>query len=226
MKNVVRNYKENTRSYVYRVIKENIMYLQLKPGQNVSEVEFSEKLGVSRTPVREAIVKLSDEKLIDVYPQRGTFVSKIDLEAVEEAFYTRNLIEKDILKLAIKKFDKTVFKELEKNIYLQKGNLDLEGDTIERFYLDNEFHRIIYSATGKSRTWNAIKYMSTHYDRLRFLDVIEGKTLNKTVDQHNRILNVIKNKDESIVENIVDEHLANYKDEIEVFKEKYPDYFL
>lgn len=226
MKNIVRNVKENTRNYVYRVLKENIMYLELIPGQVVSEIEIAEKLDVSRTPVREALVKLSDEKLVDVYPQRGTIVAKISLSDVEEAFYTRKVLEKEILKLAASLAKEASLKELEKNIYLQKGLVELGGETIERFHLDNLFHKIIYEMAGKARTWDAVKYVSTHYDRLRYLDAMEGIVKNTTLEQHIEIYEAIKNKDYSKIESIVDEHLGNYKKEMKIFKKKYPDYFV
>ena len=92
--NISKHKNENNRAYTYRVLKENIMRLNLKPGESISEIELSEALDVSRTPVREAIVKLSEEKLVDVFPQRGSFVSKINLNLVEEAVFLRELCEK------------------------------------------------------------------------------------------------------------------------------------
>ncbi|MGL5656605.1 MAG: GntR family transcriptional regulator [Fusobacteriaceae bacterium] len=226
MKESKRNFKENTRDYVYRVIKENIMHLELEPGHNIGELELSELLGVSRTPVREAIVRLVNENLIDVYPQRGTYISKIDLTIVEEAFFLRDIIEKEVLKKAIKEFDESSLRLLEKNIYLQKGNTELGGETRERFDLDNEFHEIIYKKVGKARVWDAIKQISTHYDRLRFLDALDSSTLNKTLEQHQKIYEMIKIKDYSSLDSIVDEHLANYKDNMNYFKSKYPNFFI
>ncbi|MGL6114390.1 MAG: GntR family transcriptional regulator, partial [Cetobacterium sp.] len=81
--------KENTRQYTYRVLKENIMNLNLEPGEAIGEIDLSRELNVSRTPLREAIVQLIEEKLLEVFPQKGTFISKIDLTLVEEAIFLR-----------------------------------------------------------------------------------------------------------------------------------------
>lgn len=225
MKELSKNIKENNRDYVYRILKENIMYLKLKPGQNIGEVELSEKLGVSRTPIREALVKLADETLVEVFPQKGTQVSKIDLLAVEEAFHIRKLIEKDILKKALEDFEDSSLKELEKLIYLQKGNIELNGKTEEFFAMDNQFHKCIYDRVGRQRTWIGLNYISIHYDRLRFLDADAGMNKEKIINQHIAIYEAIKNKDYEKLKNIIEEHLANFKDKLDFFKKIHPEYF-
>ncbi len=150
--NISKHKNENNRAYTYRVLKENIMRLNLKPGESISEIELSEALDVSRTPVREAlsealdvsrtpvreaIVKLSEEKLVDVFPQRGSFVSKINLNLVEEAVFLRELCEKKILEIACKDpVSDSLITELEKNIEYQKIVVNFNRDLHEFFDLD------------------------------------------------------------------------------------------
>ena len=130
--NISKHKNENNRAYTYRVLKENIMRLNLKPGESISEIELSEALDVSRTPVREAIVKLSEEKLVDVFPQRGSFVSKINLNLVEEAVFLRELCEKKILEIACKDpVSDSLITELEKNIEYQKIVVNFNRDLHE-----------------------------------------------------------------------------------------------
>ncbi|WP_448820076.1 GntR family transcriptional regulator [Cetobacterium sp.] len=95
-----RQFGENAKNFIYRVLKTNIMILNIKPGTGISESDIGETLGVSRTPIRESVVKLSEERLMDVYPQKGSFVSLIDLKLVEEAFFMRRTVEREVLKLA------------------------------------------------------------------------------------------------------------------------------
>lgn len=76
--------QESTRECVYRMLRANIMNLQHTPGSTVSETDIAESLHISRTPIREASIRLVHEKLIDVFPQKGTYVSLIDLRYVEE----------------------------------------------------------------------------------------------------------------------------------------------
>lgn len=227
LENVEKKLKENTRHYIYRVLKENIMNLNLKPGEAIGEIELSKILNVSRTPLREAIVRLVEEKLIEVFPQKGSFVSKIDLNMVEEAIFVRETCEIRILQIACKSSDnQELIKKLEKNIEYQKIILNFDEDLYEFFSLDNEFHYILFEHFNKKNSWKAIKRLSTHYDRLRLLDALEKINLEITLDQHKDIVEAIRERRVNRVSMLMDEHLLNYKDVIKKYKVKYPDYFL
>lgn len=227
LENIEKKSKENTRQYIYRVLRDNIMNLNLKPGESIGEIELSKELNVSRTPLREAIVRLVEEKLIEVFPQKGSFVSKIDLNMVEEAIFVRETCEVRILQIACDSLDnEELIKKLEKNIEYQKIVLNFDEDLYEFFSLDNEFHYILFEHFNKKNSWKAIKRLSTHYDRLRLLDALEKINIEITLDQHKDIVEVIKQKKVSRVNMLMDEHLLNYKDVIKKYKEKYPDYFL
>lgn len=217
--------KENSREHVYKILKSKIMCLELLPGQSISEIDLANILGVSRTPVREVIVRLVAENLIEVYPQRGTFISKINLEYVEEGFEARKLIEKDVLKRAMENIQEEELKSLYKNLYLQKGNIEFEGDVKESFTLDNDFHEQIYKIAKRRITWEGIQNICTHYDRVRFLDAIENIKGKKTIQQHTEIYEILKDKFSEKVDLIVENHLSNFKEKIEIFKMKYPQYF-
>lgn len=95
---------ENNKDYSYRVIKANIMSLNLRPGQVISEIDLAAALEISRTPVREVLAMLKEEHLVEVYPQVGTYVSKINLQLIEEAAFMRFTLEKEVLKLACASF--------------------------------------------------------------------------------------------------------------------------
>ncbi|MGL5625407.1 GntR family transcriptional regulator, partial [Cetobacterium sp.] len=219
---VNRQFGENTKNFIYRVLKTNIMILNIQPGTGISESDIGETLGVSRTPIRESVVKLSEERLMDVYPQKGSFVSYIDLKLVEEAFFMRKIVEREVLKLATQSFSPQAIKELEKNLKFQNIIAQIEEDHTELFFLDNDFHRIIYKEVGKERVWEAVQSLSTHYDRVRFLDAIEKTNLVPTLDQHKEIINIIKNGETDKVDAMIDKHLSNFKNKIGYLIEKYP----
>ncbi len=105
---------ENNKDYSYRIIKEGIMSLELQPGKAISEIELAEALHLSRTPIREVMAKLREEYLVEVFPQVGTYVSKIKPQLVEEASFMRYYLEKEILKLACESFPYENLLELEK----------------------------------------------------------------------------------------------------------------
>ena len=135
---------ENNKDYSYRVIKEAIMSLELKPGQAISEIELADMLNISRTPIREVMAKLKEEYLVEVLPQVGTYVSKIKSQLIEEAAFMRFTLEKEVLKLACESFPQDKILDLKRNIALQE---ELHGQIgVEREFhkLDKNFHQIIY----------------------------------------------------------------------------------
>jgi len=224
--NIEKNKSENNRQYTYRILKENIMNLNLKPGEGISEIELANILDVSRTPIREAISTLKAENLVKVLPQKGTFIAKIDFNFVEEAFFMRNVIEREVLKLACENFSMEALIELEKNLHFQEFQAKFEESQEELFNLDNEFHRIIYENVNKKRVWKVIQQMNSHYNRIRLLDVIEKVNLEKTLAQHRKIIDIIKNKDFDGIDEVVSTHLSNFKDKIPYFREIHPDFFI
>lgn len=92
--------RENVRAYVYRLLYHNIMSVRLTPGTAVSEQEVSSYLDISRTPVREAFIHLSQDGLVEILPQRGTFISKIDTALIEENRFMRLTLERAVIRLA------------------------------------------------------------------------------------------------------------------------------
>ena len=113
--------EESKKEYAYRILKENIMSLELKPGELLSEVELSEKLNISRTPIREVIMRLKNEHLIEVKPQSGTYVSLIDLNLIEEAIFMRFALEEKVLKEACNYFPEEKYGWYEKIINCMNG---------------------------------------------------------------------------------------------------------
>lgn len=201
-----KNEKETAKAYAYRVLKDNIMSLELKPGELLSEIELSEKLNISRTPIREIIMKLKNEHLIEVKPQSGTYVSLIDLDLIEEAIFMRFVLEEKVIEQACESFPEDVMLELEKNLFAQNIIADMDGGEKEFHKLDTKFHETLFIGVGKKTVWQSILNISTHYNRMRLLSQREdSKKL--VVKQHEEILDAIKNKSKYRVENLVTHHM-------------------
>ncbi len=198
--------KETCKEYVYRVLKDNIMSLELSPGEILSESDLSKKLNVSRTPIREVLIKLKAEKLIEVKPQAGTYVSLIDWNLIEEAIFIRYNLEKEALKEACENFSEDTLIEMEKCLFAQKLVAQKGNNLLEFHNLDKEFHKLIFIGINKSNVWESICNISTHYNRMRLLAEIR---LNKEflVDQHITYLNILKNKDSNIIDEVVSKHI-------------------
>ena len=198
--------KETGKEYVYRVLKDNIMCLELKPGELISESDLAKKLNVSRTPIREVLIKLKGEKLIEVKPQAGTYVSLIDWKIINEAIFMRYNLEKEALKEACDNFSEDTLMELEKCLFAQKLIKNRADNLLEFHNLDKEFHKLLFEGVEKNNVWESISNISTHYNRMRLLAEMK---LNKEflVDQHMTYLDIIKNKDKDIIEEFVFNHI-------------------
>ena len=200
--------KETGKDYVYRVLKDNIMCLELKPGELLSESDLAKKLQVSRTPIREVLIKLKGEKLIEVKPQAGTYVSLIDWKIIKEAIFMRYNLEKEALKEACDNFSEEALMDMEKCIFAQKLIANKSNNVLEFHNLDKEFHELLFKGIEKNNIWEAICNISTHYNRMRLLAEMNLKK-EFIVDQHETYLHIIKDKRKDIIDDIVSNHIKS-----------------
>ena len=191
--------------WVYQVLRSNIIKLHLKPAQRISENEISEALGVSRTPVREAFIRLAEDGLIKITPQKRSIVSPIDLDQAEEARFVRLALEKTVIKEASGRLSELDRAELLTNIETQHECQRLK-DYDRMLAADNDFHRLIFRACGKERSWHFIKKLDFNYDRLRAMVVPIG--LDTVIREHDRIREIIETGDIDGVDAVVDSHLT------------------
>jgi len=197
---------ENNKNYSYRVIKDAIMFLELKPGQAISEVELAEALKISRTPIREVLMQLREENLIEVIPQVGTYVTKLNPQLIEEAAFMRFILEREIIRLACKSFPDEYLKKLRRNLMFQDLLVDQKNSEREFHQLDNEFHRIIFQANRKKHIWEAITKLSTHYNRIRLISELEFG-FNHVIEEHHEIVRIIESKEADRAEEIARKHI-------------------
>ncbi len=215
--------KETAREYAFRVIKYNIISLELAPGSMVSENELAGEMGISRTPVREALIELSKLKVVEIYPQKGSFISLIDSELVDEARFIRLILEQAMVEMACDIAKEEKIFALEENIRLQE--FYLEYPTKDKLLqLDNEFHELLFDICKKKFTYDLLDGMMTHFDRVRRLSLLVIKDI-KTISDHRAVVNAIKNKDKVLAKEIITKHLSRYMVDEEELKKQYPYYF-
>lgn len=219
-----RSLAKTTRQYVYETLKNNIISLKLKPGTAISENEISELLHVSRTPIRESFIKLAEEGLIEIYPQRGTFVSLIDLNHVEEALFMRENLEIAVAKLACNIFKQEDIEDLE-DILANQKRLSDRNNYPKLFELDEHFHSTIFRKCGKTNTWNAVQQMHHHYKRVRLLLLATKFDWQLILKQHTELVECIKNKRVDQIEHVMKEHLGLLVFEKSDLIQQYPEYF-
>ncbi|WP_053955748.1 GntR family transcriptional regulator [Inediibacterium massiliense] len=221
-----RNPVESTRVYVYNILYDNIINLHLKPGYSISEKEIADVLNVSRTPVREAFIQLSQEDLIETYPQKGTYISLIDLELVEQSRFMREVLENSVVQLAAKEFSRELLFDLQSNLNMQNFCIQ-EENYQEMMKYDDEFHKMLFIGTKKERVWESIQRISSQFKRLRTLRFSATPiSIWKTIYQeHCMIFKSIQEKNIDTVQQAMKDHLTKivqYKVELQ---KKYPEYF-
>ena len=214
---------ETARDYALRVLKGNIISLDLKPGTAISENELATELGISRTPVREAVIELAKAYLIEIYPQRGSFVSLIDPKMVEEARFLRRITDTAVIETACDEIDEEGIALLEDNVSLQEFYLSKEM-TEKIFELDNLFHKSIYKVAKKDIIYEIHSTLMIHFDRVRTLSVETVKDL-KVVGDHRKMLEAIKAKDKLTAVELVNKHLGRYKIDEKEIRSQRPEYF-
>ncbi|MCP1133424.1 GntR family transcriptional regulator [Paenibacillus polysaccharolyticus] len=215
----------STRTYSYNLLKERILHLELEPGTKISEKEIADELQVSRTPVREAFMKLAEEELLDIIPQSGTIVSHINLEHVEEGRFMREKMEKEIVMLACTSFPEEYMFKLETNIAMQEVCIG-KKNFYRLFELDEEFHQILFQGTGKLRTWKMLQQLNMPFNRLRLLRLAEDSNLEVIISQHKEILRLVTERQTEEAAQVMEAHLRLVVYEQEILKDKYPHYFI
>lgn len=209
---------ENGRDYALRELKENIIHLDLEPGSMVSEKDLAEELGLSRTPVREALQDLAKAQIVDIYPQRGSQISRINYELAKETQFTRNILEGVAVQLACQRATDDDIRILQENIMLQEFHI---SDARKMMRLDDEFHHELFRIAGKLYTWNMLSSYALHFDRIREMALHSVREI-KIVNDHKQICAAVNRRDEALAKELMEEHLARYIVDEKEIREKYP----
>jgi DNA-binding GntR family transcriptional regulator len=175
---------------VYRTLRKRIIRAELAPGARVSETALAKAFSLSRQPVREAFIKLADDGLVEVRPQRGTLVCKISIASVMDARFVREAVEADIVKLVAEQHDAALVKELRKMIEAQRKTIGLHADEFMR--LDEQFHRALAVAAGKSQVFRVVDNVKAQMDRVRFLTLMNRSVIEISIDQHAKVVDGIE----------------------------------
>lgn len=209
---------------IYQTLRTEILSLRFEPGEELNLQLLSEQLQVSRSPVRDALMKLSTDNLVDIFPQKGTRVSLIDLKQVEEERFLRKSLEET----AVKKFINICTDEhlalMEDSIALQKKAMD-EGNFVDFLTADNIFHSIIFSAIDMSRIWDIIQNQGGNHHRIRLLSFSEKNALGTIIEQHQNMIGALRFKDLNEMLAIENKHLSKLLQETESLVVRYPQFF-
>ncbi|MDD3942942.1 MAG: GntR family transcriptional regulator [Sphaerochaetaceae bacterium] len=216
--------QESAKQYAYRILRRNILLLDMKPGEAIVEKDISAKLRLSRTPVREALLDLCRERLVEIYPQRGTRVALMDARLVDQGRFLRETVELALLELACKSFTEEHLAKLEANLAEQEHEVE-QGDLINFFFKDNEFHRILFASCNKDTVFDAISFYMPHFTRERMLR-LQMFNPSELICDHRNIMTAIKAGDCRTAKMHLSEHLDHVMCDQQILLEGYPEYFI
>lgn len=212
------------RTTVYQVIRDNIMSFQLKPGTIISTQEIAKKLNVSRTPVREAFIRLQQDGLVEIFPQRETIVSKINLDRLNQEFFLRQTLECAAMERAMHNVSQKNIEPLRENITSQASALKkTEFDMFMK--LDNEFHELIFVLAEMPLVWETIQTMNSHYDRVRIMSLWNNSIMKNLLLEHQLILTAIEENSSALAKKYMKQHLSQLNKQLNGFIKLYPEYF-
>ena len=229
---ISREKTENNREYAYRLLRYNIMNLQLIPGEILNENEICQHLNVSRTPVHEALSLLKAEQLVNIVPQSGSRVSLISLKNIREGLFLRNTIEPPIYRQIAGNIPAKYLDAMNTNLkevkdFLTASPID-EVPVHEILSLDDRFHQLAYIAGQKTTLWTAMKTVCSHYDRIRYQGfVAKEENLENIYEEHKKIYEfLLLGGDPSFdLESFYNRHLTHFKTYFSKLYNGHPDYF-
>lgn len=218
------NSNEPVNQQIYRILRKDIVECAIPPGKLLSEKEISTRFSVSRQPVREAFIKLAEAGLVQVLPQRGTFVMKISEQRVADARFIRQALECAIARRAAEFVTDEQLLVLEHNLHRQE--LAAQNEQIREFLsLDDDFHQLLTQVARCPLAWETIESIKATMDRVRFLSLSQVSPPLNLIKQHYLIFNSLKAHDPDAAEAAIREHLQEMIHSITPIAEQNRDWF-
>lgn len=210
---------------VLEYLRENIINLSLKPATPLDRQVLADQFNLSLTPIRDALLRLEEDGLVDIFPQRATVVRRIDVKSAQRAHFLRQSVELEVVRSLAASPSEELVSRLA-SLLSQQANA-LESFDFPRFvWADQTFHRTMYEAAGVEPLWHVARRLSGNLDRLRHLHVpMPGKAAN-VIAQHQRILDAIAKGDVIEAEQAVRAHLSGTLSHLDEIRAQYSNYLL
>ena len=209
---------------VFEAVRRAIVQLQLRPGNLLSEADVARQLGVSRQPVREAFIKLADVGLVEVRPQRGTFVKLISMREVRNARFIREAIEVAVARKAALEAPAARRRDLEGIVADQRLAAEA-GDHVTFLRLDEAFHQAIAHSADCDHAWRVLENLKAQMDRVRYLSMPEATPIDILIDQHAAIVDAVVRHAPEEAEAAMRVHLSEILMSLPRLAEAHPELF-
>lgn len=215
----------SVREQAYRTLRNEIVSMELKPGTVISTQDIATRLNISRTPVREAFIRLQGESLLEISPQKATVVSKINFDRVNQERFIREALEVENMRSFATIASKETIKAMWDNIAEQYEALKI-NDYAKYLELDNGFHQLEFVDTHADLAASLIRQMNGHYDRVRLISSREQGVADTIMREHEMLLDYISKRDAAGAVRLLQSHIR----ELQTFQydliEKWEDYFV
>jgi DNA-binding GntR family transcriptional regulator len=201
------------RDVIFEALRKAIVSGEIKPGERLMEVSLADQMGVSRTPVREAIRRLEAEGLVTMVPRRGTHVSELSVKDIMDVLEVRAALDKLATRLAAMRIQPQQIKSLEtvhKQFVAHIEKENIEGAVRK----DIEFHDIIYAASGNSRLIGVAGGLREHIYRFRVIYLKDMEIAEHVEQEHQRILEALRQRDEKTASELAEAHIKKQMDTI------------
>lgn len=199
--------------------------MRLPPGTPILEKELTQHYGISRTPVREAVLKLADDRLVEVVPKSGTFVARIPMSVLRESIVARKALEAVTVRAAAEQASESQILQLKALIQRQREDADA-GDEESFHRTDEEFHAGIAAAGNFPGIWDIIQQLKVHIDRYRLLTLPQPGRMKLVVEEHSRVVDAIARREADQAVAYMEDHLNKLRLDIAVFRDMWPGYFI
>jgi DNA-binding GntR family transcriptional regulator len=206
---------------LHQVLRNAIVRAELEPGAALSEAEIAGRYGVSRQPVREAFIRLAQEGLVEIRPQRGTYVKKIVAAEVFDARFVREVLEVAIAREAARCIDHEGINCLRDLLLAQRK----ARTNAEFLAVDEAMHQKIAQIARRESAWQVIDQIKAQMDRVRYLSYNELNPADRLIAQHEEIVEAIAAHDPEAAEAAVRGHMADLLTQVPALAERYPDLF-
>ena len=199
---------------IYERLKQQILHGEIEPGERLMQNQVAESLRASRTPVRESFRRLEQDGLVERVPQGGVRVTRLDIEAIQEVFGIRNVLEAYAVELACGRITAEEIGSLKRLVsqagdLLSSGELGRETKIKRLFELNSQFHDIIYRASGNSYLIGMINSLRFIVGRLRFLGLRADSTWSRAWEEHAQLIGLLEKKDKESAGRLLKAHLVN-----------------
>ncbi|MDU7199142.1 GntR family transcriptional regulator [Phytobacter diazotrophicus] len=209
---------------IYRILRRDIVHCLIPPGTPLSEKEVSIRFDVSRQPVREAFIKLAENGLIQIRPQRGSYVNKISLAQVRNGCFVRQAIECAVSRRAAGMMTDSYCYQLEQNLNQQRTAIERK-QLNDFFQLDDEFHQKLAQIADCQLAWDTIENLKATMDRVRYMSLDHVSPPEMLLRQHQDIFDALEKRDADAVDQAMTHHLQEISGSVKLISQENRDWF-